>query len=394
MGYTGIPLNVATVLVASIAMGIGIDYSIHVITHFNESLTKGSNVYQALEDTIGISGKAIAINVISVSAGFLILLFSEMVPLQYFGLLIFLSMVGSGLGALTFLPVILILAHKDRDPFKNTQKEKKLNGNINYKMMKTIKYISLLLVLMLSGCMLDAKAQDAASILAKMDKIIFSPKDKQGKVTIILTDRTGKEKVREATMLQKGRDKKLYRYTKPESQAGIATLSLSNDVMWLYMPAFEKPKKISMLAKDQSFTGTDFSYEDMVTTPYSDRYTPTLLSSEGNIYLLKLIPKSGKSNYSKVFVKIDKANGYPVSMEFFNRMDKKFKESNYKFEKVGEYWNAAEVTMMDYEKNHATKILLQDVKFDQGLSDDLFLVEKLIPAEKKKESKQAGSSNE
>jgi predicted RND superfamily exporter protein len=125
MGYTGIPLNVATVLVASIAMGIGIDYSIHVITHFNESLTNGSTVYQALERTIGISGKAIAINVISVSAGFLILLFSEMVPLQYFGLLIFLSMVGSGLGALTFLPVILILAHKDRDPLK-TPKEKKI----------------------------------------------------------------------------------------------------------------------------------------------------------------------------------------------------------------------------------------------------------------------------
>ena len=122
MGYTGIPLNVATVLVASIAMGIGIDYSIHVITHFNESLTNGSTVYQALEKTIGISGKAIAINVISVSAGFLILLFSEMVPLQYFGLLIFLSMVGSGLGALTFLPVILILAHKDRDPQKNPER--------------------------------------------------------------------------------------------------------------------------------------------------------------------------------------------------------------------------------------------------------------------------------
>jgi uncharacterized protein len=112
MGYTGIPLNIATVLVASIAMGIGIDYSIHVITHFNSSLKNGTTISKALEDTIGISGKAIIINVTSVSAGFLVLLFSEMVPLQYFGLLIFLSMVGSGLSALTFLPVILILAHR------------------------------------------------------------------------------------------------------------------------------------------------------------------------------------------------------------------------------------------------------------------------------------------
>ena len=57
-----------------------------------------------------------------------------------------------------------------------------------------------------------------------MDNVIFAPKDRQGKITIILTDKTGKEKIREASMLQKGPDKKLYRYTKPESQAGIATL--------------------------------------------------------------------------------------------------------------------------------------------------------------------------
>lgn len=113
MGYTGIPLNIATVLVASIAMGIGIDYSIHVITHFNNSLKEGATIHMALEETIGICGKAIIINVISVSAGFLVLLFSEMVPLQYFGFLIFLSMVGSGLSALTFLPAILISSHRD-----------------------------------------------------------------------------------------------------------------------------------------------------------------------------------------------------------------------------------------------------------------------------------------
>ncbi len=127
MGYTGIPLNIATVLVASIAMGIGIDYSIHVITHFNDSLQKGATIRQALNDTIVISGKAIVINVISVSAGFLVLLFSEMVPLQYFGLLICLSMVGSGLSALTFLPVILIFAHKGeagkQHPLKPFKKE-------------------------------------------------------------------------------------------------------------------------------------------------------------------------------------------------------------------------------------------------------------------------------
>jgi predicted RND superfamily exporter protein len=112
MGFAGIPLNIATVLVASIAMGTGIDYSIHVISHFNRHIKEGATISDALDETIGISGKAIFINVISVTAGFLVLLFSEMVPLQYFGLLVSLSMIGSGLSALTLLPVILILAHR------------------------------------------------------------------------------------------------------------------------------------------------------------------------------------------------------------------------------------------------------------------------------------------
>ncbi len=114
MGISGIPLNIVTVLVASIALGIGIDYSIHVISHFNHSIRNGKTLDEALEDTIMISGKSIFINVISVSAGFSVLIFSEMVPLQYFGILMALSMVGSGLAALTLLPVILILAHRRR----------------------------------------------------------------------------------------------------------------------------------------------------------------------------------------------------------------------------------------------------------------------------------------
>jgi uncharacterized protein len=114
MGFTGIPLNIATVLVASITMGIGIDYSIHVISHFRSGIRKGETVKEALSETIEISGKAIIINVFSVSAGFLVLLFSEMVPLEYFGLLISLSMFGAGLGALTLLPAILILSNRKK----------------------------------------------------------------------------------------------------------------------------------------------------------------------------------------------------------------------------------------------------------------------------------------
>jgi len=119
MGFAGIALDIATVLVASIALGIGIDYSIHVITHYNHVFKETGDINIAIEDTIMKGGKAVVINVISVAAGFLVLLFSQIVPLQNFGALVALSMVGSGLGALTLLPVILILANRKKKIIKS-----------------------------------------------------------------------------------------------------------------------------------------------------------------------------------------------------------------------------------------------------------------------------------
>lgn len=225
-------------------------------------------------------------------------------------------------------------------------------------------------------------AQDAHGLLAKLDNIMFSPKDKQGKVAIILIEKDGEEKVREAEMFQKGRNKKLYRYTKPEKQAGIATLSLPDGIMWLYMPAFGNPKKVTLLAKSQAFTGTDFSYEDMATEPWSERFFPRLAETREDSYILELTPRGDKSSYSKVIVTQDKTNYYPIKMEFYDKGGKIFKESTYVYEKIGEYWNAKEVIMTNLKKEHSTKIQLQDVLFDQGLSDDLFTVESLKPEDK------------
>jgi len=119
MGIAGIPLDIATVLVGSIALGIGIDYSIHIISGFNSHLKETGDAEKAIEKTVTSSGKAVIINVASVSAGFLVLLFSQIVPLQNFGLLVAISMFGSGLGALTLLPVILILANRKRKIIAN-----------------------------------------------------------------------------------------------------------------------------------------------------------------------------------------------------------------------------------------------------------------------------------
>ena len=222
------------------------------------------------------------------------------------------------------------------------------------------------------------QAQSAEVLLQNMDLLIAAPKDKEASVLMVITDKSGKENKREASLKQKGKFKKLYRYTKPEKQAGIATLSLPDGIIWLYMPAFGKAIRISLLSKSQAFTGTDFSQEDMSGIPYSDRYNPTIINANNpDFYILELTPKTKKTKYSKIILTMDKTNYYPIKMEFFNKSNNYFKLATYTYKKKNNYWYAKEVIMTSVLKKHSTSILLTDVKFDQGLDDEIFTVENL-----------------
>jgi outer membrane lipoprotein-sorting protein len=224
---------------------------------------------------------------------------------------------------------------------------------------------------------LSTNAQDASTVLKKMDDVMYSPKDMTGNNKIILIDKNGKEEIREATIQQKGTDKRIFRFTSPASQAGISVLSLPNDVMYLYLPAFGKERRIATSAKNQNFAGTDFSYDDMESVLFSIKYTPKLVKTEGNVYVLELTPVSEKSDYSKVMVQVNKTEFYPELMEYYDKGNTKVKEAKYTFEKIGNYWNAAEIEMTDLKKNHKTIMKMSEVEYDTGLSDDDFTVRKL-----------------
>ena len=241
--------------------------------------------------------------------------------------------------------------------------------------MKAIKILMVAMITALTG--LPGKAQDASGILAKMDEVLYSSKDMSGKQKIILIDKNGKEKTREAFFIQKGNDKRLFRFTAPASQAGISTLSLPNDVMYLYLPSFGKERRISSGVKSQKFAGTDFTYEDMEAKTFQEKYTGKVIGEESDVYILELIPRSPKSGYSKLITRVNKQHFYPEFTEYYDKGGNKIKEAKYTFKKIGKYWNTEVVEMTDLKRNHKTKMIIYDVKYDTGLSDDEFTVRKL-----------------
>ncbi len=225
----------------------------------------------------------------------------------------------------------------------------------------------------------NANAQDAGQILKGMDDVMYAPKDQDSKIKIVLIDKNEREKIREATVLQKGTDTRLFKFTAPAAQAGIAFLSLPNDVMYIYMPAFGKERRIASHVKNQKFAGTDFSYDDMEAKPYSDKYTPKILNTEGDAYVLELTPNPDiKTDYSKLIATINKSNYYPSKIEYYDKTSKKVKELvNKQIEEVDGYWVSKDMTMTDLKKNHKTKMITTSVTYDNGFTDDEFTVRKL-----------------
>jgi predicted RND superfamily exporter protein len=105
MGFGGIKLNIATALMGSFAVGIGIDYTIHFIENFKREYRAEKKDF--LRRTFLGCGKAIIINALSVGAGFAVLAFSRFKIIADLGLLIALCMLITALISLTIIPVLL-----------------------------------------------------------------------------------------------------------------------------------------------------------------------------------------------------------------------------------------------------------------------------------------------
>ena len=106
MGFLGIKLSLGTALISSLAVGIGIDYTIHFIEFFKHEYQSGEPAF--LRRTFIGCGKAIMINALSVGAGFGVLAFSQFRIIAQLGALIALSMLITAFVSLTVIPALLM----------------------------------------------------------------------------------------------------------------------------------------------------------------------------------------------------------------------------------------------------------------------------------------------
>ena len=108
MGWLGIKLSLATSLIASIAIGLAVDDTIHYLHRYNLEFRKDLDKDRALRDTIKRVGKPILLTSLTISIGFLILMFSQFKPTAIFGFLMAITMATALIGALIILPSLMM----------------------------------------------------------------------------------------------------------------------------------------------------------------------------------------------------------------------------------------------------------------------------------------------
>lgn len=107
MGFAGINLDLVTSIIASVAVGVGIDYTIHFMTTYKEERAKSNDLEEVTRQTFIKSGHGIITNALAVGFGFLVLCFSKFVVLRYIGVLVAIVMFTSSFLAMTIIPGVL-----------------------------------------------------------------------------------------------------------------------------------------------------------------------------------------------------------------------------------------------------------------------------------------------
>lgn len=109
MGLFGIELNIATAMLSSIMIGVGIDYTIHFLWRYREERHNGLSPADGVLKTLTTTGRGIVFNAFSVIIGFVVLFLSTFLPVKFFGFLVVVTIFACLIGALILVPAMCMV---------------------------------------------------------------------------------------------------------------------------------------------------------------------------------------------------------------------------------------------------------------------------------------------
>ena len=226
-----------------------------------------------------------------------------------------------------------------------------------------------------------AQAQTATEVIAKLDtkanlaksqffeyEVINQEKGREGGVMRLQVSLSGEERFTE--------------FLAPGDMKGTRVLVKNRAQMYVYLPAYNKVRRIASHTTSGGFMGTTYSNDDMATSFYGPVYDFAMISQDDSSWVVAGPPKEGvKVAYGKIEITVSKGNGLPTQFRYFNKKGVHIKtEIRTRYSCTGEVCNAESMKMTDHSRNDAsTELLRRDWKVNPDLPSSLFSVRNLQP---------------
>ncbi|MBN2091674.1 outer membrane lipoprotein-sorting protein [candidate division KSB1 bacterium] len=256
------------------------------------------------------------------------------------------------------------------------------------------KFVFRLLIFFISICQVVwAQVPSGREIMKKVED---RPEGNTQKsvIKMNLINRHGKTRERSILLYSKkfGKDKKSVIYFQtPADVKGTGLLSweydnpAQEDDQWLYMPALKKSRRISGSSKNESFMGSDFTYDDFGDRNL-DEDTHQFLREEAlngfHCWVVESRPKGKDDFYSKRISWIRKDITMVIQVQYYDDKDAELKKLTVSDIKIQDgIWTAFKMVMVNLQENHQTIIEFEGVQYNLELGDQLFRVSTLEKGE-------------
>lgn len=150
-----------------------------------------------------------------------------------------------------------------------------------------------------------------------------------------------------------------------------------DDDQWIYLPALRRVRRIAAGEGNDSFMGTDFTYDDLQSRSVDDDRHELLREErlDGyDCYVVESVPRDRDgAQYSRRVQWIPRDIWVPIKIEFYDKRGDLLKVNSVeRLEEVQGYWTPMKSTMKNEQTGHATRLEVQRIQYDGNLPDALF----------------------
>jgi hypothetical protein len=167
----------------------------------------------------------------------------------------------------------------------------------------------------------------------------------------------------------------LVRFTAPADIRRTTLLTLSDNEIYLYMPAYRRTKRISSGAKNGKFVGSDFKYSDisLMYNEQSGNYKSTLLKNTEDQYVVEVTPLDSNNDYGKIVITVDKSTLLFKHIDFYDKKVNKIKVMDFlNVKNFGKHTIATTITLKDLTTGHKTVLDINSVQFSIPITSKFF----------------------